>query len=319
MSTAEAVHSSFARFLENLRASLKAREVEETLDVYFYRPLGYVIARIGLELGITPNAVTILGMLLGVMGSHFFMYSSLRLNMWGMVLLVVSEAFDAADGQLARMSGRFSRFGRILDGVGSNVIFLSIYAHLWLRLSGTMGWGWPAVLILAAGVSHSVQCAVSDYYRNAFLLAVLDEGEIEDSGQVAEQYRGLSWRGSPIQKLLFHVYLTYTLEQEMIARGFRALQRAASVFGRPWPAWIGDEYRAANHSLIKYHNVLTSNTRMIALGVALYYSRPLWFLGFEMGALNLLMVLVLWRQNVHDLRLARRVEAAAASRAAASA
>jgi hypothetical protein len=41
MGTAESVVASgFARFLENVRATLKAREIEETLDVYFYRPVG---------------------------------------------------------------------------------------------------------------------------------------------------------------------------------------------------------------------------------------------------------------------------------------
>lgn len=320
MNVADSVaHGGFARFLENLRASLKAREVEETLDVYFYRPLGYLIARIGLELGVTPNFVTISGMLLGVLGSHFFMYRSLSLNMWGMALLIVSETFDAADGQLARMSGRFSRFGRILDGVGSNVIFLSIYVHLWIRLSASMGRLWPTVLILAAGMSHSVQCAVADFYRNAFLLAVLDEGEQEQSEHVAAQYQALSWSQKPFQKLLMRVYLNYTLEQEMLAYGFRALYRAASTFGRPWPQWIADEYRAVNHPLIKYYNILTSNTRMMALGVALYLGRPLVYLSFEIVALNLLLVLVLWRQNAHDRVLAGRAAAAADNRAAASA
>jgi phosphatidylglycerophosphate synthase len=210
MNAAEsAVSASFARFLENVRATLKAREIEETLDVYFYRPLGYVVARIGYALGVSPNSVTIAGMLLGLVGSHCFLSPLVSVNMWGMALLVTAETFDAADGQLARMSGRFSPFGRILDGIGSNVIFASIYVHLWLRLSATLGWLWPTLFILAAGVSHSMQCAVADYYRNAYLLAVLGEGEQEPSARVEGQYAALTWRRQPAQKFLMRFYLNY--------------------------------------------------------------------------------------------------------------
>jgi phosphatidylglycerophosphate synthase len=320
MGAAESVVTSgFARFLENVRATLKAPEIEETLDVYFYRPVGYVIARMGYAIGVSPNTVTASGVLLGLLGSHYFMHTSLAANMWGMMLLVVAESFDAADGQLARMTGRFSAFGRILDGVGSNVIFVSIYVHLWIRLTATFGRLWPTVAILAAGISHSLQCAVADYYRNAFLMAVYGEGEQESSTAVTARYAALSWRTSPGAKLLTRFYLNYVREQEMLARGFQALQRAAGSFGRPWPAWIGDAYRAVNQRLIKYYNILTSNTRMIALGVALFLGRPWLYLAFEIVVLNGLLVVVLWRQNRHDLALAARVREAAVRAVAATA
>jgi phosphatidylglycerophosphate synthase len=317
MSAAESVLSAtFARFLENVRATLKAREVEETLDVYFYRPMGYVVARIAYALGVSPNAVTVSGMLLGLVGSHMFLPAVLSVNMGGMALLIVAETFDAADGQLARMSGRFSPFGRILDGIGSNVIFVSIYVHLWLRLSATWGRFWPTLCILGAGISHSLQCAVSDYFRNAYLLATTGEGEHETSARVEAKYAELRWTKQPGGKLLMRFYVNYVHEQEMMARGFLALQREAAPFGRPWPSWIGDAYRAVNQRLIKYYNILTSNTRMIALGVALLVGRPLLYLLFEIVALNSLLVVVLWRQNRHDLALAARVRQAAAPAAA---
>jgi phosphatidylglycerophosphate synthase len=313
MGTVESAASvAVARFLENVRATLKAREVEETLDVYFYRPLGYVVARIGYALGISPNSVTIGGMLLGLVGSHFFLHPSLSLNMWGMALLIVAETFDAADGQLARMSGRFSPVGRILDGLGSNVIFVSIYVHLWLRLSAVFGRLWPTIAVLAAGISHSLQCAVADYYRNAYLLAVLGEGDLDESAAVAKRYAELSWRKTPTQKVLMRFYLNYVHEQEMMAYGQRALRRAAEPFGQPWPSWIADAYRAMNQRLLKYYNLITSNTRMMALGVALALGRPLLYLGFEIVVLNLVLVFVLRRQNRHDLKLAQRVQQAAA-------
>ena len=103
-------------------ATYKAREVEETLDIWFYRPLGYQIARAAWRLGLTPNAVTAMGALLGILAGHLFLYRGWVPAAWGIALLVTSEAFDSADGQLARLSGQYSKLGRILDGLAGKHI-----------------------------------------------------------------------------------------------------------------------------------------------------------------------------------------------------
>src|SRR6185503_21224686 len=47
-------------------ASLKPREVEETIDVYVHRPLAYVLARALYPLPISPDVVTALSILAGI-------------------------------------------------------------------------------------------------------------------------------------------------------------------------------------------------------------------------------------------------------------
>ena len=138
-------------------ATYKAREVEETLDVWFYRPLGYQIARAASRLSLTPNAVTAMGGLLGILAGHLFLYRGWVPAAWGIALLVTSEAFDSADGQLARLTGQYSKLGRILDGLASNLVFTSIYVHLAIRVAPEFGSLAAIGLILVAGVSHSMQ------------------------------------------------------------------------------------------------------------------------------------------------------------------
>ena len=41
------------------KASLKSLDTEESLDLMFYRPIGYFWAVTAYRLGITPNAITI--------------------------------------------------------------------------------------------------------------------------------------------------------------------------------------------------------------------------------------------------------------------
>lgn len=285
--------------IPSVGATYKAREVEETFDVWFYRPVGYQIARAAWRLGLTPNAVTAMGGLLGILAGHLFLYRGWVPAGWGITLLVTSEAFDAADGQLARLSGQCSKTGRILDGLAGNLVFTSIYLHLAIRLAAELGAPAAIGLTLVAAVSHSMQCAVADYYRNAFLyLGGVGRAELDESERVQADYRALSWPCDLGHKLVLRLYLNYTRQQEMLTRSFRALQReVAASYPEARPAWLAGAYREMNRPLLKYYNILTANTRMFVLGVAVCTDRPLLYLGFEIVFLNVLLV---WISSVQD-------------------
>ncbi|MEG1188454.1 MAG: CDP-alcohol phosphatidyltransferase family protein, partial [Bacteroidales bacterium] len=46
--------------------SLKSMDTEEFIDLKFYRPLGYLWALFFERLGVTPNAVSVMSIFLGV-------------------------------------------------------------------------------------------------------------------------------------------------------------------------------------------------------------------------------------------------------------
>ncbi len=116
-----------------IQATYKAREVEGFLDLHFYRKIGFQLALLFAKLKMTPAQVTWCGAALGIAAGHLYFYRDLRLNLLGMVLHVLSNAFDNADGQLARLTNQGSRSGRALDGLADNLVFVSVYAHLCLR------------------------------------------------------------------------------------------------------------------------------------------------------------------------------------------
>ena len=310
MSASEPVVSGMAA-TPGVGATYKAREVEETLDVWFYRPIGYQIARAAWRLGFTPNTVTALGGLLGVLAGHLFVYRGWGPTAWGIALLITSEAFDSADGQLARLSGRYSKLGRILDGLASNLVFTSIYLHLAIRIAAELGTAAAIGLVLLAGVSHSMQCAMADYYRNAFLyLGGVGRDELDEAERVQADYRALSWRDVG-HKLVLRLYLNYTRQQEMLTRSFRALQReVVASYPDARPAWLAEAYREMNRPLLKYYNILTANTRVLVLSVAVCADRPLLYLGFEIVFLNALLVWVSSVQDRNNERLLARVRGA---------
>ena len=86
--------------------TLKSMDTEEHIDLWFYRPIGYMWAKLAARLGITPNAITIASIFLGIGAGVAFYYNNIWINIIGMVLLVWANSFDSADGQLARMTGQ---------------------------------------------------------------------------------------------------------------------------------------------------------------------------------------------------------------------
>src|SRR5213595_4186111 len=198
-----------------VEATYKRREVEGILDLFFYRPIGFRLAQFFRKMEMTPARVTLLAALFGIIAGHLFYYRDLRTNVVGMVLLVCANALDNADGQLARLTHRESREGRIIDSVADHLVFVSVYLHLTLRclFEGSS----PAIFLLAfaAGISHALQGAAADYYRSTYLYFVANGGrpEIDSSSGLFAEYRKLTWRQSAWDKLLLALYLNFTRQQ----------------------------------------------------------------------------------------------------------
>ena len=118
---------------EEYRKSLKSMDTEEHIDLAFYRPIGFMWARLAARVGVTPNAITIASIFLGVGAGILFYYPQLWINVIGMLMLVWANSFDSADGQLARLTKQYSRLGRILDGLSGDFWFAAIYIAIVLR------------------------------------------------------------------------------------------------------------------------------------------------------------------------------------------
>lgn len=285
----------------DVQATYKARDVEGLLDIHFYRKIGFRLAQFFARKNLTPVQVTLLGALIGVVAGHFYFYRDLLLNAIGMALHVFSNALDNADGQLARITNRGSRAGRVIDGLGDLAVFVSVYIHLCLRHVAAGGSNLVWLLAIAAGASHSVQMAVADYLRNAYMYFGSDRsgGEFDSSTKLEKEYDQLNWRHQPWQKFLFRVYLNYTAQQERYLPQLVKVRDA--IDGRSSEQWLIERYRRENKPLVKYANFFGRNTRMILLFVLLVLDQPIWYFVFELTVFNLLLVFVLVRQrNVFD-------------------
>ncbi len=280
-----------------IEASYKAREVEGFLDIHFYRKIGFRFALLFEKLGMIPAQVTVCGAVAGIMAGHFYYYRDLRLNLAGMVLHILSNALDNADGQLARLTKQGSRTGRALDGLADHLVFVSIYVHLCLRHIAGGGSHLVWLLALAAGVSHSLQSAAADYFRNAWLYFAegKSRAELDSSNTLQLEYDRLSWRATPRKKFLLRIYLNYTRQQEWLAPRLGVLQQAA---GTTSGGTIAKAYLQASRSTLRWLNLLATNPRMILLFALLLVDQPVWYFFAEVTVFNLLLMLLLRRESI---------------------
>ena len=296
---------------KDFERSLKSRETEEAIDMWFYRPVGYRMALMFNRIGFTPNAVTWIGILLGLMAGICFYFQDIYINLLGMFLLVWANLHDSADGQLARITGIKTTLGRLLDGLCGDIWFICIYVAIAIRL--TPEWGiYIYILGGAAGFLHARQAAMGDYHRNLHLYFLKGEkgSELETSTDVKKTYNSYTFGRTLIYKLFFFFYLSYTKTQE---RWTPALQKMLKTIKAHYPTQnippqLREEFLLKSRPLIKYTNILSFNTRVIALFVSLLLNIPWAYFVFELTVMNIILAYMLCKYRLICKELTQRIE-----------
>ncbi len=105
-----------------------------TLDILIFDRFAIPITRaLGGVLWISPNMVTVLSGLLGVMSAAFYLFGQ---PVIGFLLMFSSVVLDSVDGNLARMRQQFSPIGARLDQVTDSIkkvliLLVMIYLTTW--------------------------------------------------------------------------------------------------------------------------------------------------------------------------------------------
>ncbi len=294
------------KFKEMLQASFKSNDTEEWLDVHFTRPIGLVFALFWNKLGVHPNVITILSIFLGIGAGICFYYTDLWHNVAGVLLLMFANFCDSTDGQMARLTGKKTLIGRMLDGFSGDVWFFCIYVALCMRMQNQpipgmeQTWGiWIWVLGAIAGfLCHSPQSSLSDYYRNIhlFFLKGKSGSELDNSEQqhkVFEQMKAdKDWLGC----LFFYNYANYCRSQEKrtpkFQRFFQLYNEAqtAEASQQEMREQVRQSFLEGSRPLMKYTNVLTFNTRAICIYITALLNCPWVYFLFEIIVLSILYV-----------------------------
>lgn len=272
--------------IEQVRKTLKCEDTEGKFELYFTRTPGYLMALFFKAIHLHPIAVTLISYVFGIAAGICFYFDDIRVTLLGIGLFLLGNWMDCADGQLARMTGRCTLVGRILDGFGGDVWFFVIYAAISLRLMGqpvpflNFNWG-IAIWLLAAwgGIrGHARQCALGDYYRNAHMWMVLGKGrhEMDSFQDINARYHSLRWASSRwFEKLYLFFYRFYTRGQERQAPTFPLFKRMVEErWGDEVPQRLRDDFRAKSRPLMPMTNLLNSDFRVGVLFFSLLIGHP---------------------------------------------
>lgn len=298
---------------DEYRSSLKSMDTEEHIDLWFYRPLGFLWAKFFAWLGVTPNWVTIASIFLGVAGGILFYFGQpeLRwLNYVGILLIIWANSYDSADGQLARMTQQYSRLGRILDGLSGDFWFAAIsFAIVFRELhfgDALLGdffshHAWMIwTLGILSGLSHAKQAASADYYRqfHLYFLKGKEGSELDSTEPLRRAYKQTKWSDGFWKKLTAGGYLAYTAQQEQITPAMQRLRKALKEkYGDDVPQEFRDYFRAQSLPLMKYTNMLSFNTRTIVIFITVAMNVPWISFAFEVVVLNLMLVYMVLRHE----------------------
>lgn len=303
-----------------LQASLKSKDTEEWLDVHFTRPVGLAFALIFKALGIHPNTVTIISIILGVASGFMFYHTDMYHNIIGIILLMLANFLDSADGQLARLTNKKTLLGRLLDGFAGDAWFFAIYFALCLRMMpqqipGTdVKWGiWIWLVAFIAGVMcHSPQSSLADYYRqiHLFFLKGKEGSELDSYYQQRKTLKSLSWKKDWFACLYHYNYANYCKSQERRTPAFqKMIKQIRKKHNNPsdLPEALRKEFLDGSRPLMKYTNILTFNTRAICIYATCLLNCPWVYMLFEITLLNILYVQMHKRHETLCYKMTKKI------------
>ena len=281
---------------KEFEASLKSIETENYVDRYFYRPIGFRIAKMLRNTPVTPNMVTIISIFFGVAAGPLFYYNNIVYVISGVACLVFANILDCVDGQLARLTGIKSKIGRILDGFAGDLWFLSIYVCLAMRLNNEFNTWMFFIPASLAGLSHIVQANITDYYKTLHLYFLNKEKgyEFQRLSEVRKQHKEMK---PGIEKTLFFFYIGYTsLQEALTPKQQLFFKKSDEYYGENIPDHVGKIFTDKSKIVMKkYLDYLTFNGRSIVLFLAVLSGYVWIYLAYEIIILNIILIISIYK------------------------
>jgi phosphatidylglycerophosphate synthase len=280
----------------------RPRELQDGLNFFLYHPLAWQLARQFAKTPITPNMVSVLGGLMVVAAGIAYSLPYWPLTaLLGMLLHMGWHVVDGADGDLARITGKSSPTGEMVDGLCDYISHTILYLMLGVLLQHQIGWiGWVATV--GAGASHIFQANHCEVQRRQYQYWVYGTPWLRQTEAGVEKGAKAGFGG------LLQAYLSVASGMTPYALKIDAL--VAKAKGDPAELErIARTARPELEPLLAMLKWLGPNPRAIILGLSMLAGSPLWYFLYYIFALNVLLAVSVSRHNA----AAKRIEAALAA------
>jgi phosphatidylglycerophosphate synthase len=206
-------------WFQEYKASLKNVDAEEPLDIYFFRPLAFIIVKMLYALPLTPNHYSLMALITGLISAYYFYLGTEVAYQLAAFYFLMFAIFDCCDGMVARLKKNGSEFGRIIDGLVDYTVNAAVYVALALSIGSLFttnevmpGW----LLVVLAGVSKAIHSFSYDHYLTEYLSH--SEGKSAFAAtevvKVTERLNVALKNKEPFNKvLMLKIYLAFTKVQ----------------------------------------------------------------------------------------------------------
>jgi phosphatidylglycerophosphate synthase len=270
----------------------RALEIEEFTNRALIHPISARLVPLFHRWDIHPNTVSIAGAVSGALAALcYYGFEHLALTIAGFALMITWHVMDGADGQLARLSGKVTASGYVIDGICDYTTFIFVYVALALRLTEKFGadiW----ILVVAAGLSHIVQAAAFELQRAAYNKWARGKAFAPAAAAAAQQ----ATRG---QASPFAIFRVFAGAYDAVQRPFHPIDDDTATrlkaFGDKSAenaAAVGNAYADAFRTAVLRWSWESANNRTIAIFLACLLGRPILYFLVEVTLLNIALVML---------------------------
>ena len=283
--------------------TIRPAEMDDWLNRRIYHPPARMLARALVPTPVTPNMVSVAGGLLVVLAGVLYTQLSWPFAaLAGFTAHALWHVVDGADGMLARLSGRASPIGELVDGACDYLSHMALYTLLAVMLAETIGFvAYP--LVLFAGLSRIAQANHAESQRRIYLWRVAGVPWLKQSfaggGEELERQGLFARLFAPVGRLYLALAGTAGPVSDEIDA---ALARASGDPARERQARI--LCREAGGDTVAIHRWMGSNPRTVLLGLSMATGTPLWYFLLEVTFFNAFLIWSVRRQRRSDLALA---------------
>jgi len=257
----------------------KPRELQGFLNHNVYHPAARGLARALAATPVTPNMVSIFGAaMVCATGVLYALVGTPWAIATGFALHLLWHVVDGADGDLARMTGRASPRGEVVDGLCDYGV-----------------WVWP--IVVGAGVSRIAQSVFAESSRRSYQYWAYGVPWIQHNRAV---------ESTGVGGALARFYLTVSHALTGATEPVNALVASAEP-DPPERQRIARLARETGRRTLLLPGVLGANPRTILLGLSMIAGSSIWFFLIELTVLNVVLVVAIAQQRGDCRRLAQLI------------
>jgi phosphatidylglycerophosphate synthase len=135
-----------------LLEALRSPDDGPIVDRYLNRTVSAILTRGLLNFRVTPNQVTGLSLLAGLVGAWLLGGEGVVRSLLGLILFQLSIILDHVDGEIARLKHQYSRLGKWLDNFSDHAVDLAVIGFLTWRVAK----GHPVAYFIVLGLAAAL-------------------------------------------------------------------------------------------------------------------------------------------------------------------